>query len=96
VQEKKEAMSSQNPVGGIPDPYEKYRVEGLGEKHTPGEGFSGEEPPKDKTGLAARLVQALQRAVDSFLEKLGGSPSREAATETQLKSLKALFEMLRC
>lgn len=87
-------MGYQNPVGGVPDPYEKYRVEGLG-GYSSGGGPPGEEPPKDKRGLATRLIQVLQKAIDSFLERLGGSPPHKAAIEASVSSLKTLLEILK-
>lgn len=83
--------SYQNPVGG-PDPYEKFRVEGMGEKQTKGNQPEppDEEPPQEKQGVAAHLLQILQKAVDYFLERHTSTQSRAT-----LISLKDFFETMR-
>lgn len=87
--------SYQNPVGG-PDPYEKFRVEGVGEKQSKGDQPEppDEEPPEEKLGVAAHLLQILQKTVDYFLERYAGQPNQVQSRDT-LTSLKSFFETMR-
>ncbi len=85
--------SYQNPVGS-PDPYDKYRAEategGPGRKNPP-----DEEPPKGKEGLAAHLLQILQKAFNYFLQGHTGSKTTEIRAKENLIALKNFFETLK-
>lgn len=83
----------QNPITP-PDPYEPYRIEGLGESHSPKQPDGGDEPPK--WTLAAYLLGLLKKGIDFFLdqEKKGSQePKRE--TVENLLSFKACLETLK-
>lgn len=86
--------SFENPVGR-PDPFDRYRVEGVGEKQSEGgqSGQPGEEPPpKKQEGLIAHLAQILQRAVSYFLEQEGNA---ETEVRKNLLLLRNAFEALK-
>jgi hypothetical protein len=55
--------SYQNPVGG-PDP---YRTDRIGDSSKQGEEAPKSLSPKGKEGLAAQILQILQKAVDYFI-----------------------------
>ena len=92
-------MDSSHNIGGSGpiDPYDKYRIEPVGEREsreqTPTSPDPG-KPPKEKLKFAARVLQILQKAVNYFIEK----NQESAATEGVLADLLALrpsFEILK-
>ncbi len=83
--------SYQNPVGG-PDPFRSDRI---GDRQTPGDQPPEEPPPKGKQGVAAQLLQILQKAVDFFLEKHADTKSTEVEARKNLADLKKSFEILK-
>lgn len=85
--------SYQNPIGS-PDPFDKYRAEAIEAKKR-GRNSSDEEPPKQKEGLAAHLLQILQKAFNYFLEGHTGSKTTEIKIKESLVALKTSFEILK-
>jgi hypothetical protein len=83
--------SYQNPVGG-PDP---YRTDRIGDSQSPPEQPPEEPPPKGKEGLAAHLLQILQKAVDFFVEKNTDAKPTDVEARKNLTALKAFFETLK-
>ena len=85
----------QNPVGP-PDPFERYRVEGVGEKQTKDDqpkGDGGEPPEKQGGGVIGYLILILQKAIRYLLEEYGKADGRES--RKTLLVLKNFFEMLK-
>lgn len=87
-------MSYQNPVGGVPDPYGRYRVEGTGSRQSGG-GEPPDKEPQDNKGLLAYFLKALQKKVDQFLEKIRGTPPPDFPAKKTLRSLKTALEILK-
>lgn len=87
----------QNPIGP-PDPFDKYRVEGAGEKKTE-EDFAHSEENQEKNteplNIRAYLLYALQKAVNYFLERHGNPEPAEIDFKKNLLSLKNHFEILK-
>jgi hypothetical protein len=86
--------SYQNPIGK-PDPYDKYRAEPI-EPTQQRPGDSTDSPPqKSKRGLAAHLLQILQRALHDFLSTHTGHQKDEGRLKEHLLSLKISLEILK-
>jgi hypothetical protein len=83
--------SYQNPVSG-PDP---YRTDRIGDSPKQGDEPPGGPPPKGKEGLAAQILQVLQKALDYFIEKHTGTKSAEIEARKNLTALKKAFEILK-
>lgn len=88
--------SYQNPIGP-PDPFDKYRVEGAGEKQTKGDQTEGEEEPSEKngSGIGAYLILHLQKAVDFFLERYSTFRMNKPSSQSNLILLKNCLEALK-
>ncbi len=83
-------MDSFHPVTP-PDPYDRYRIESVGdqrEKETPKGG--GGEPPEKKWGLIAKILQKLHGMVSSLLDSFSTQQERQI-----FRSLKSAFETLK-
>ncbi len=88
-------MSYQNPVGGVPDPYEGYRVEGSGDRQAGGGGGPpGEEPPESR-GLLAHFFKILQKKIDAIFSRIGGMPTQSFGAKKTLRALKTCLEILK-
>jgi hypothetical protein len=83
----------QNPVTP-PDPYERYRIEGVNREQQRQSGGGGEEPPEEKWKLAAYFLSLAHKIVNFFLESSKES-SHAPEKEGTLRSLKAAFEILK-
>ncbi len=81
---------SQNPVGGIPDPF-GYRAEGSGSRQSGPEGPPNEPP--DNKGIIGYLLQAMQRALNALLERFG--KTENSSKETSLNTLKSFLDLLK-
>jgi len=84
--------SYQNPVGG-PDPYEKYRVDAVGEKQNKRDPQE-EAPPKENQGVASHILQILRSAVDYFLQRHADSTQDEVHARENFLNLKTFFETM--
>lgn len=85
--------SYQNPVTP-PDPYDRYRIEPVGEdKREKERGYGGGgEPPDEKYGLFAQLLKTLYQMVTGLLRGERRAEKRDTAS---LRSLKMAFETLK-
>lgn len=90
--------SSHNVGGGGPvDPYDKYRVEPIGQRESKGQIPHHPDPektPKEKLKFAAYLLTLFQKAVNFFIEK----HQKSAMTQGNLNDLIAFrgsFELLK-
>lgn len=87
---------NKDPVRGVPDPYDRYRAEPIGERQTKRDSFGPKkDPPEDKEGLIAHLVNILEKGVNAVLEKISHLTSGGPSKKTALHTLKALFEVLK-
>ena len=84
----------QNPIGP-PDPFDKYKVESAAERQSRADPFQSETgPPKDRRGLVAELLRALQKAVDYFLQRHADPRMDRMSAKKSLMSLKQYFATL--
>ncbi|MBX7067221.1 MAG: hypothetical protein K1X28_08325 [Parachlamydiales bacterium] len=85
-------MSYQSPVGGVPDPF-GYRVEGS-QGQPQGGGQPPEEPPDNK-GLIGAVLQAMRKAFDNLIERLGESFPGKGGKRGTLSQLKTSLDLLK-
>lgn len=88
--------SYQNPVGKG-DPYDKYRVEPVGERQSKreGQGPPDDKPPKERVKFALYVLNLFKRAVDFFLDKNALGAESKSTSKTHLHQLKKSFEILK-
>jgi hypothetical protein len=89
--------SFRNPVGP-PDPFDKYRVEEVGDKQAKRdlpEDREEEHLPENHGWLAAYLIQTLQKMVNFFLERYAKGKVEGTGAKENLQSLKKCFEILK-
>jgi len=83
------------PIGPDPlDPFEKYRVEPIGERQTKGEvpkPPDDEEPPRTRLKFTAYVVHLFQKTVDFFLE----AHQHAKGVGNPLAALQAALEILK-
>ena len=83
----------QNPIGGVPDPYEGYRPERAGEGGKGG-GPPDDEPPRKKGALLAYFLRVLQKKLGQLLELFGNRPAQKQEKSQTLGELKGYLEVL--
>lgn len=89
-------MSSfQNPVGGPTDPFGGYRAEPIQREKQGSGGEPPKEPPEEKLGITALLLQAFQKMVDFFLRPRDTSKPPEERVKENLLQLKTFFEIMK-
>ena len=83
--------------GGPIDPYEKYRIEPVGERQSRGEmpqPPDDDKPPKEKFKFAAYVLNLFQKAVNFFIETHQSVQAVEGSLGFLL-ALKTSFEILK-